>query len=89
MNPREFLAKQKTHLFFIGALLSVLAFNIATHFTADQTFLGVTWSAISEIRIMDYLLFGLVWYACATHRFKDDWHSSLITLNLGGSNNQK
>jgi hypothetical protein len=89
MSPREFLAKWKTHLFFVGAFLSVLAFNITIGFTAGQTFLGATGRAISEIRPMDYLMFALFWYACAVHRPKDGWDSSLITLNLSRSNNQK
>jgi len=89
MNPREFLAKRKTHLIFVGVFLFVLAFNIIIGFMAGQTFLGATWRAINEIRPMDYLMFALFWYACAVHRPKDDWDSSLITLNLSRSNNQE
>jgi hypothetical protein len=89
MNPREFLAKWKTHLFFVGAFLFVLAFNITIGFTAGQTFLGATWKAITEITPMDYLMFALFWYGCAVHRPKDDWDSSLISLNLSRSNNPK
>lgn len=88
MNPREFLAKWKIHLFFVGAFLSVLAFNITIGFTAEQTFLGATWRAITEIRPMEYFMFALFWYACAAHHPKDDWDSSLISLNLSRSNNQ-
>ena len=54
MNPRDFLAKWKTHLFFVSALLFVLTFNITIGFRAGQTFLGATWRAISEIRPMEY-----------------------------------
>ena len=86
MNPREFLAKWKTHLFFVGSLLFILALNVTIGFRAGQTFLGATWRAISEIRPMEYAMFALFWYACAVHRPKDDWRSSLITLNLSRSN---
>ena len=89
MNPREIFAKRKTHLFFGSTLLFVLAFNIAAGFTAGETFLDATWRAISEIRPMEYIMFALFWYACAVHRPKDDWDSSLISLNLSRSNNQK
>jgi hypothetical protein len=88
MNPREFLAKRKTHLIMVSLFLSVLAFNITMAFTAGQTFLGATWTAVSEIKLMDYLMFALFWYACV-HRPKDGWDSSLTTLNLSRSNNQK
>ena len=86
MNRREFLAKWKTQFFFISSLLFVLAFNIIIGFTPGQTSLGATWRAISEIRPVEYAMFALFWYACAVHRPKDDWESSLITLNLSRSN---
>jgi hypothetical protein len=83
---KEILAKHKTHLLFIGAFLLVLAVNITIGFTEGRTFLGATWGAISEIRPMDYIMFALFWYA-AMHRPKDDWSTSLISLNL--SNTEK
>lgn len=86
MNPKEFLAKWKTHLFFVSSLLFVLAFNFTIGFTADQPLLGSIWRAISEIRPMEYAMFALFWYAFAVRRPKDDWESSLITLNLSPSN---
>ena len=86
MNPRQFLAKWKIHLFFVGYLLFVLAFNITIGSPAGQTFLGATWQAMSDIRPMEYAMLALFWYACAVHRPKDDWESSLITLNLSRSN---
>lgn len=89
MNPREFLTKNKVHFIFVGAFLFVLAFNITIDFTAGQTFLGATWKAISGIRPMDILMFAGFWYACAVQRPKDDWDSSLISLNLSRSNRQK
>lgn len=89
MNPREFLAKWKTHLFFGGALLIVLTVNITIASMAGQTFRAATWKAISDIRPMEYMMLALFWYACATHRPKDGWESSLITLNLGRPTNQK
>ena len=86
MNPKEFLAKWKIHLFFVSILLFVLAFKITITFSAGQTFPGATWGAISEIRPMDYATLALFWYVCAVHRPKDDWESSFITLNLTRSN---
>lgn len=89
MNPREFLAKWKTHLIFVGALFLVLTLNITIAFTAGQTFRAATWKAISEIRPIEYMMFALFWYVCAVHRPKDGWGSTLTTLNLGQSPNQK
>lgn len=86
MNPKEFLAKWKTHLFFVSILLFALAFNITISFSSGQTFPGATWRAISEVRPMDYAMLALFWYVCAVHRPKDDWESSFITLNLTRSN---
>jgi hypothetical protein len=89
VKPREFLAKWKTHLTFVGIFLFVFALNITIGLAAGQTFLGAAWRAIGEIRPMDYLMFALFWYACAVHRPKDDWDSSLITLNLARSTTRK
>ena len=86
MNPREFLAKWKTHLLFVSILLVVLAFNITIALSAGQNFLSATSGAISEIRPMDYAMLALFWYVCAVHRPKDDWESSFIGLNLTRSN---
>jgi len=89
MNPREFLKKHKVHFFFVSVFLSVLALNITIDFAAGQTLLSSTWKAISGIRPMDYLMFAVFWYACAVHRPKDDWDSSLISLNLSRTDRQK
>lgn len=89
MNTREFVTKHKVHFFFVSIFLFVLALTIAIDFMAGHTFLGATWKAISGVRPMDYLMFGLFWYVCATQRPKDDWDSSLISLNLSRSDSQK
>ena len=89
MNPREILTKHKVHFFFVSVFFLVLALNIMIDLAAGQTFLGATWKAISGIKPMDYLMFAVFWYACAVHRPKDDWDSSLISLNLSRSDRQK
>jgi hypothetical protein len=89
VNSREFIAKRKTHLIFVGAFLFALTFYITIGFMAGKTLLGATWWGISKIKPIDYVMFALFWYACAVHRPKDGWDSSLIALNLSGSNNQK
>ena len=85
MNPREFIAKRKTHLLFVAAFLLALVFNITIGLMSNESVLGATWKAISEIRPMDYMMFALFWYACAAQKPKDDWQGSLISLNLSGS----
>jgi hypothetical protein len=89
MNLREFLTKHKVHFFFVSVFLLVLALNITIDLAAGQTVLGATWKAISGVRPMNYLMFALFWYACAVHRPKDDWDSSLIPLNLSRSISKK
>jgi hypothetical protein len=89
MDPIGFLRKHKTHVLPVSAFLFVLALNIIMGWTAGQTFMGATWQALSDIRPMEYLMLTLFWYAGAVHRPKDDWESSLITLNLSQSHNQK
>jgi hypothetical protein len=89
MNPKEFLAKQKVHAVFVGAFLFALAFSITINLTAGQTFVDAIWKTLSDLRPMDYFLFALCWYMGAVHRPKDDWDSSLITLNLSSPHNQK
>jgi hypothetical protein len=82
MNPREFSAKRKTYLIFVGAFLLALVFNITIGLMSGESLLGATWTGVSELRPMDYVMFALFWYACAVHQPKDDWQSSLISLNL-------
>lgn len=89
MSPREFFAKRRVHLIFVGAFFLVLAFNILTGFTAGQTVLGAIWKGLSALRPMDYVMFALFWYACAVHRPENDWSSPLISLNLSRPNTEK
>ncbi len=88
MKPREFLTKYKVHFFFVSVFLLVLALNITIGFLAGQSFLGATWKTISGIRPIDILMFAGFWYVCA-QRPRDEWDSSLISLNLSRSNRQK
>ncbi|HSE36963.1 MAG TPA: hypothetical protein VLG74_06635 [Blastocatellia bacterium] len=83
MNPMEFIARRKTHLVFVFAFL-VAVVNMTIGLTSGESFLGATLTGVSQIRPMDYGLFALFWYACAAHPPKDDWQSSLISLNLAG-----
>ena len=85
----EFLAKRKAHLIFGTAFLFVIALNTIFGLTAGQTLLGATWDGITSVRPMDYAMFALFWYACAVHRFKDDWHSPLISLDLSRTDTEK
>jgi hypothetical protein len=82
MSAKEFLAKRRVHLIFFVAVLSVLAFNIVTAFTAGHTVPGASWKAIGDIRPLDYLMLALFWYACAVYQPKDGFKSSIISLNL-------
>jgi hypothetical protein len=87
MKPREFLTKYKVHFFFVAFFFG-LAFNITIDLLAGQTVLGATWKTVSGIRPIDILMFAGFWYACA-QRPRDEWDSSLISLNLFRSNSQK
>jgi hypothetical protein len=85
MNPMEFIAKRKRHLVFVFAFLIAVVVNITMGLSSGESFLDATWTSLSEIRPMDYGMFAIVWYACAIYPPKDDWQSSLISLNLSGS----
>ena len=89
MNPKEFIAKRKTHLIFAGAFLLVLFFNITLGLMSGESVLGATCRGFSEIRPMEYAMFAAFWYAFAVHRPKDDWSSSFVSLNLSGSTSKK
>ena len=82
MTKNELIAKSKIHLLFAGGLLIILTISIVTEMIAGESFLSAMWNAFSEIRPMEYAMFLLFWYACAFHKFKDDWNGSLTTLNL-------
>ena len=86
---KEFLAKRKAHLIFGTAFLFALALNTIFGLTSGPTVLGAIWNGLSAIKPMEYLMFALFWYACAVHRPSDDWHSSLISLNLARTSNEK
>jgi len=88
MNPKGLPRKRKAHLIFGGALFLIMAFSIIAGLATGQSFLGATWSAVRGIRPMDYLTFALSWYVCAAPA-RDDWDTSLISLNLARSNNRE
>jgi hypothetical protein len=87
VNPKELLVRRKAHLMFGGAFFLFMAFSIIVGLTTGQSFLGATWSAVRGIRPMDYLMFALFWYVCAARRRRDEWDSSLISLNLSNDGN--
>ena len=89
MDLREFVGRRKAHLIFGGIFLLVLIFTTTIRLIAGDTVLSATWKAVSEVRPMDYIMFALLWYACTTHRPKDDWRSPLTTLDLGRPTNEK
>ena len=85
MNPTQFIAKRKTHLVFVFAFVFAIVANITIGLMSGESVLGATWRGVSDIRPMDYAIFALFCYACAVHPPKDEWQSSLISLNLQGS----
>ena len=88
MNPKVLLRRRKAHLIFGSAFFLFAAFSIIAGLTTGQSFLGATWSAVREIRLLDYFTFALFWYVCATPP-RDDWDTSLISLNLARSDNRE
>ena len=86
---KEFLAKRKAHLIFGGAFLLGLLLNIIVGFTPGQSVMGAIWNGVSEFRPMDYLMFTICWYSSAVYRPRDDWNTSLISLNLSQTNSEK
>jgi len=88
MNPKSLLRNRKANLIFGGALFLFMAFSIIAGLATGQSFPGATWSAIRGIRPMDYLTFALFWYVCAAPP-RDEWDTSLISLNLSRSDNRE
>lgn len=88
MNPKRLLSNRKAHLIFGGALFLFMAVSIIAGLATGQSFLDATWSAVRGIRPMDYLMFALFWYVCAAPP-RDDWDTSLISLNLARSDNRE
>jgi len=85
---KEFFAKRKAHLFFGTAFLLALVLNTILGLTQGQTLRAAIWNGIIALRPMDYVMFALLWYACAMHP-KDNWHSPLISLNLSRMDGEK
>jgi hypothetical protein len=79
---KELLARRKAHLIFPSAFLLALVFEITIGLMAGQTVLNALWNAISAIKPIDYVMFAGFWYMCAVHRPRDDWDSTLTSLNL-------
>ena len=88
MDSKVLLRRRKAHLIFGGAFFLFMAFSIIAGLTSGQSLLGATWSAVSGIRPMDYLTFALFWYVCAAPP-RDDWDTSLISLNLSRPDNRE
>ncbi len=79
----EFVSKWKTHLVFGVGLVAAITFNVAANMVAGQHLSDAAWSAVRELRPLEVLMYLLFWYAIAFYRLKDEWSSSLTSLNLG------
>ena len=79
---KELLAKRKAHLIFPSAFLLAVVFEITIGLMSGQTVFAALWNAISAIKPIDYVMFAAFWYMCAVHRPRDDWGSTLTSLNL-------
>lgn len=83
MTRSEFLKKWKIHLAFGGGFVTVLSVNISTNISGGQAFWDAALNALREIRPMEYLMLLLFWYSSVVYYPRDEWRSSLTTLNLG------
>lgn len=85
MTSTEFLKKWKVHVTFGGGFLAVLLVNISTNIGGGQSFWGAALNALREIRAMEYVMLVLFWYSSVVYHARDEWSSTLTTLNLGRS----
>jgi hypothetical protein len=84
----ESISKWKIHLLFGGLFLAAIAFNVVMNMVAGEHFAGAAWSAVREITPVEVAMLVAVWYSCAVYRPKDEWSTSLTTLNLGSKDEE-
>lgn len=83
MTRTEFLKKWKIHVAFGGGFLAVLSITISANISGGQAFWDATLNALREIRPMEYAMLLLFWYSSVVYYPRDEWRSTLTTLNLG------
>jgi hypothetical protein len=81
----EFLKPWKIHLAFGGGLLALILLYLVLDLVAGLSFGKATWLAFSSIKPMEYLMFGLMWYAIAFSQYPAQRRSQLTALNLNGT----
>ncbi|MEA2205941.1 MAG: hypothetical protein QOE77_2717 [Blastocatellia bacterium] len=85
MTLSEFLKPWKIHFAFGGGFLALILLHVVLDLVAGVSFGKATWEALSSIKPMEYLMFGLMWYGIAFSHDPDEGHSRLTLLNLNGT----
>jgi len=85
MTRTELLKKWKIHVAFLGGFLAVVSVSVIANMGGGQAFWDATSNALREIRPMEYAMLLLFWYWSVVYRPRDEWRSTLTTLNLGRS----
>jgi hypothetical protein len=81
----EFLKPWKIHLAFGGSLLALILLHLVLDLAAGRSFGKATWQALSSIKPVEYLMFGLMWYGIAFSQYPDQRRPRLTALNLNGT----
>ena len=85
MTGTELLKKWKIHVAFGGGFLAVLSFSVVANMGGGQAFWEATLNALRGIRPMEYAMLLLFWYSSVVYYPRDEWRSTVTTLNLGRS----
>ena len=82
MTLSEFLKPWKIHLAFGGGFLALVLLHLGPDLVAGLSFAKAAWQALSSIKPMEYLMFGLMWYGIAFSQYPGRRRPQLTALDL-------
>jgi hypothetical protein len=85
MSETVLSKKWKIHVAFAGGFLAFLSVSVIANMGGGQAFRDAILNALREIRPMEYAMLLLFWYSSLVYYPRDEWRSTLTTLNLGRS----
>ena len=82
MTVTEFTSKWKTHLLFLGLLITLVVLNAAVRTLEGESLLSACLGSLKELNPTEIVLFVALWYGTAFGATKDEWQQSFTVLNL-------
>jgi hypothetical protein len=73
---------RKTHIVFSLGLLIILLIGLIPRMASGERFFRALWSALTDVRPVEWVMFFTLWYAFAKDNLRKGWFKSSQTLGL-------